>query len=322
MNINDPITVASASYEAKRVLRRYLELTSDDMSILDFQLHDFGSRGTTCREQAEIGGAAHLTNFMGTDTVIALRFLKNQYNAPTAAGFSVNATEHSIMTSLGREYEEQLFEHLLDTYPTGILSVVIDSYDYRNFILHIAQKFKDKILAREGKLVFRPDSGEPVYTSLDVFLMLQSVFGSTLTKKGFKTLNPKVGLLWGDGIEISGMTDILENFYQNRVASQNIVFGMGGGLLQKVNRDTQRCAFKCSAQKRNGQWYDIMKNPLDTTKVSKKGKLGVLKTTSGEIITVNQSDLAYTVEADMLQLSFLNGYVRETYTLEDLRRSW
>ena len=316
------ITVSSASYAAKKVLKHYLEETSDDHSILDFQLHDFGSRGTTCREQAMIGGAAHLTNFLGTDTVIALRFLKEYYGAEKAAGFSVNATEHSIMTSLGQEGEEELFSHLLDKYPTGILSVVIDSYNYRNFILNISRKFKDRILARDGKLVFRPDSGEPVYTSLDVFLMLEEVFGITINSKGYRVLNPKIGCIWGDGIDIDGMTAILENFKRNNVASQNIIFGMGGGLLQKVNRDTQRCAFKCSAQKRNGVWVDIMKNPLDSSKVSKKGKLGVVKNQFGETITLNQTHQNYNPEHNVLKLVFHNGYILCKYNLDDIRRSW
>lgn len=316
-----PITVASMSWDAKKTLRKYLQDTSDDQGILDFQLHDFGARGTTCREQAMIGGAAHLSNFMGTDTVIALRFLKQVYKAPTAAGYSVNATEHSIMTSLGKGGEEELFEHLLDTYPTGILSVVIDSYDYRNFILGVSRKFKDKILARDGKLVFRPDSGEPVYTSLDVFLMLEEVFGITENRKGFRMLDPKVGTLWGDGIGTPDMVNILENYKKNYVSSANIVFGMGGGLLQKVNRDTQRCAFKCSAQKRSGSWVDIMKNPLDVSKVSKKGRLGVIETESG-ILTVNQNDPRYSADKDLLLTSYLNGEVTREYDLNDLRRNW
>ena len=317
-----PVTVASYSYAAKKVLRSYLEKTSDDMSILDFQLHDFGSRGTSCREQAAIGGAAHLTNFMGTDTVIALRFLKDFYDAPTAAGFSVNATEHSIMTSMGAEGEEALFEHLLDKYPTGILSVVIDSYNYQHFITVIAAKFKDKILAREGKVVFRPDSGEPVYTSMDVFLMLENVFGITMNSKGYRVLNPKVGLLWGDGIDLDGLTAILDNFYVNNVSSANIVFGMGGGLLQKLNRDTMRCAFKCSAQKQGGKWVDIMKNPLDHSKISKKGKLGVIWDVEGQIITVNQKDGRYAPEGDLLQLVYNNGILCRKYGMTDIRRSW
>lgn len=316
-----PITVASMSMAAKQVLRAYLMETSDDMGILDYQLHDFGSRGTTCGEQANIGGAAHLTNFLGTDTFSALQYLKDCYGAKTAAGYSVNATEHSIMTALGQDGEEELFSHLLDQYPTGILSVVIDSYDYRGFILNIARKFKDRILARDGKVVFRPDSGEPVYTSLDVFLMLEEVFGVTINSKGYRVLNPKVGMLWGDGIDLGGIDKILASFKINNISSCNIIFGMGGGLLQKVNRDSQRCAFKCSAQKRDGQWIDIMKNPLDHSKISKKGRLGVINSESG-IITINQSDPRYSLENDLLQTVFLNGEVRSNFTVEDLRRNW
>lgn len=314
-----PITVATLSYYCKQLMKNYLEQTADSDGILNFQLHDFGSRGVTCREQAGIGGMAHLVNFMGTDTVIALKYAEKFYNAPKACGYSVNATEHSIMTALGEAGETELFKHILDQCPKGILSVVIDSYNYKNFISGIANSFKDQILARDGKVVFRPDSGDPVSTSLDVFNRLAEVFGYTINSKGYKVLNPKVGMLWGDGIDYIGIGDILENFKRNKISTENIVFGCGAGLLQRINRDTMRCAFKCSAQQRNNVWYDICKNPLDYTKASKKGKLQVYNF-KGNYETQKVDNLINDSYEEMLQPVFKNGEILKTYTFDEVRK--
>ena len=317
-----PTSVATLSYYIKRMLRKYMEETSkDDMSLLDFQLHDFGSRSSSSRESSAIGGAAHLTNFLGTDTFSALKLLKDYYGATSAAGFSVVATEHSIMTSLGAAGEEELFLQLLEKHPTGILSLVIDSYNYRNFI-KMSGRHKEKILARAGQTVFRPDSGEPIYTSMDVFLMLEEEFGTTVNSQGYRVLNSKVGMLWGDGIDMNGIDGILHNFQVNNISSSNIVFGMGGHLLQDPKRDDNRFAFKCSAQKRNGVWFDIMKNPLDTSKASKRGRLGVIWDAEGQLITVNQNDGRYSQEHDLLKPVFYNGHIVNNVTIDDLRRSW
>lgn len=317
-----PITVASYSYAAKQILKSYLVETSDDLSILDFQLHDFGSRGTTNRFQAMIGAAAHLTNFLGTDTVIALRFLKDFYGADKCPGFSVHATEHSIMTSLGEAGEFELLQGLVAAHPTGILSLVIDSYNDQRFVSEYAKRLRDKILARDGKVVFRPDSGDPVTVSLDIYNRLAEVFGETTNSKGFRVLNPKVGLLWGDGIDVDGIKKVLDAFKENKISSCNIVFGMGGGLLQKLTRDTMRCAFKCSAQMRNGEMIPIQKNPRDSSKKSKSGVLGVINTPEG-IITVEQSDPRYVPSEDLLKTVYENGcMIGCNATLADLRKEW
>lgn len=275
-----PCTVATLSREIKMMLNQYLEWTSDDKTILPFQLHDFGFRGVSSVESAGLGGAAHLVNFMGTDTVEGMT-LADMYYDSGVCGFSVPATEHSIMTSLGKEGEEQLFLHLLDKFPSGILSVVIDSYDYLNFINVIARKHKDRILARDGKVVFRPDSGEPVAVTSEVVNALGEVFGYDKNRKHFNVLNPKVGALWGDGIDYHGIRSILFQLKLEGWSSSNIVFGSGGGLLQKLNRDTQRFAFKSSAQERNDVWYDIYKAPRDSSKNSKKGRLALVKGDDG-----------------------------------------
>lgn len=311
-------TVASLSREVKIMCKYYLEQTSDNMDVIDFMLHDFGFRGVSSVESAGICGAGHLTNFKGTDTIRAIEYAMDYYNSGVCA-YSVPATEHSIMTSLGPDGESKLFSDLLDEYPKGILSVVIDSYDYKNFIDSIARKHKDKVLSRDGKTVFRPDSGDPVSTTLRVLELLDSVFGSTVNSKGYRVLNSKVGALWGDGIDYMGVRNILHAMKAAGWSAENIVFGMGGGLLQKINRDTQRFAFKCSAQRRNGNWYDIYKKPLDITKESKKGfqYLYKFEGSHGSVFkTVNKCD--YSRENILLPV-FENGNLLIDYKFDEIR---
>jgi nicotinamide phosphoribosyltransferase len=318
-----PITVASLSREVKVTLNEYFTLTSDG-GLLNFGLHDFGFRGASSWESAGIGGAAHLINFMGTDTVVAMEVAVNYYNANIDnLAFSVAATEHSVMTALGKNGEEQVVENLLNEYPMGILSVVSDSYDIYNFVSNIVgTKFKDRILARDGVFVVRPDSITPTHPTPEgemVWIMenLWANIGGTINSKGYKVINPKVRVLWGDGIDIEGIKKILYSITKAGFATENMAcFGMGGGLLQKVNRDTQRCAFKCSAQYRDGQWYDIQKNPKDVSKASKKGKLKLIKV-DGEFETVGENDPG----EDYLKVVYTNGVLVKEIDFDTVRKN-
>ncbi len=311
-------TVATLSKKTKTLFEEYLNKTSDfgrEFPGIDFMLHDFGYRGVSSLQSACWGGMGHLVNFSGTDTVVALEGAMEYYGAEDAVAFSVNATEHSIMTSRGREDEYKVIDQLLDTYPTGILSVVSDSYD----IFDLAENgygkvFKDRILERDGKFVVRPDSGEPVPTMKSLLEILGKAFGYTTNDKGFKLLNPKIGLIWGDGIDYEGIKEICQMAFEEGWSIENLVFGMGGGLLQKINRDTQRCAFKSSAQMRNGNWYDIFKDPLDSSKRSKRGQLKLIKD-GGQFKTVNQKDAGI----DLLETVFLNGELMRFQTFDEVR---
>lgn len=294
-------SVATLSREIKILCKHYLEETADTLDGLNFMLHDFGYRAESCFESAGATGAAHLIPFLGTDTIAGIQYAMALYNADVC-GFSVNATEHSIMTSEGPEREYELLKDLIEKYPTGILSIVIDSYDYERFIDTHARTLKDEILARDGKTVFRPDSGEPVSTTLRVLELLKSIFGSMINKKGYQILNPKIGTLWGDGIGYDGIRNILHGMRGTNWSADNIVFGMGGGL-RDVNRDTQRFAFKCSAQKRNDEWRAIYKKPKDISKASKRGKQYLVLTDKGYKTLPNNAS-GY---KDELQTVFING---------------
>ena len=278
-------------------------------------------------ESAEIGGAAHLVNFLGTDTVPAIMLLAEYYNAGNVEGiaYSVPATEHSIMTALGKDGEATVVANLLKEYPTGILSVVADSYDIYNFVDNIVGKqFKEQILARDGVFVVRPDSVDPTHPTPEalmvrIFDSLWNAIGGITNAKGYKVINPKVRVLWGDGIDRVGIHKILEATKNAGYSIENIAcFGMGGGLLQKVNRDTQRFAFKSCAQKRGGVWFDIQKQPKDTTKTSKKGKLKLVKL-NGQYKTVGINE--YPELADEMVTVFENGELVKEYTLEEVRKN-
>ena len=279
-----PSTVATLSAEVRKLANFYLGVTGSSKDNLNFMLHDFGYRGATSTESSMLCGSAHLLNFSGTDTIPALTIPENYYNDSEVYGFSVQATEHSVMTSLGKDGEIDQALNVIENAKDGILSMVIDSYDYRNFLIQSSSEGYElneailKFLETEGnKVVFRPDSGEPVSTTIDCLNILEEGFGSHKTDKGYKVFDANIGLLWGDGLNYHKIRDILFAMKSNGWAAENIIFGMGGGLHSSVTRDTQRNAFKCSAQLRNNRWFDISKNPLDSSKKSKTGRFKLIK---------------------------------------------
>lgn len=305
-----PITVATISNNVRNVLKEFLQKTDNqglEDGVLNFQLHDFGSRGVSSQESAAIGGSAHLLNFMGTDTLDALTFIRQNYG-DNCMGFSVPASEHSIMTAEGKEDEHVVIDRLIKQFPEGILSVVLDSYGYENAITNlICKRFKQAILNRNGTFVCRPDSVTKAYNTparLMLFTLreLWAEFGGTWTKEGYKLLNPKVRVIWGDGLTPETIRSICTVAMDDKFAISNMVFGMGGGLLQKdINRDTQRFAFKCSAQCQNGQWKDVFKEPTDLSKASKKGKFKLIN--NGSFETVPECSPG----DDLLQDVYVNG---------------
>lgn len=268
-----PTSIATNSREAKKIIKNYLIATCDNPDAeLPFKLHDFGARGCTSYEQAGIGGAAHLVNFMGTDTITGIVFARKYYGADMPA-FSVPAMEHSTVTSWGRDGEIEAYRNMLRNNPTGIVSIVADSYDFRHAVDYIfGEVLRPDILARDGVTVIRPDSGDPVEEVVFAIESLGSNFGFTTNSKGFKVLNPKVRVLQGDGIDPRSMENILDALMLRDWSAENVVFGMGGGLLQKVNRDTLRFAMKASAIADGNGWREVQKDPkTDPTKQSKRG---------------------------------------------------
>ena len=303
-----PSTVATLSAEVKKLCNFYLEVTGSSKDNINFMLHDFGYRGATSTESSILAGSAHLLNFSGTDTIPALSVPINYYNDNDIEGFSVQATEHSVMTARGESEEIDQAIHVVQNAKDGILSIVIDSYNYRNFLQNACYDGYElnneikKYINRGNRVVFRPDSGEPVTTTIDCLEMIGEGFGTRLTSEGYKLFDENVGLLWGDGLNYHKIRDILFGMKTNGWAAENIIFGMGGGLHTAVNRDTQRNAFKCSAQYRNNKWLDIYKKPLDYSKKSKKGRFKLIKNgTSFKTVPISDEG------EDELQTVFENG---------------
>jgi nicotinamide phosphoribosyltransferase len=312
--------VATLSRITKEMISGFLAETADSQDGLMFMLHDFGYRGATSHESAGIGGLGHLLNFLGTDTLPAMLYAMKYYDAPLEGlAYSVAATEHSIMTSLGPDGEFEIVDQLLEDYPTGILSVVADSYDIYNFVSEIGAR-RDKIVARDGVFVVRPDSitnqhKTPEALTTCIMRMLESHFGATTNSKGFRVLDPHVRVLWGDGIDRAGIEKILAELKANGYSAENMVFGMGGGLLQKHNRDTQRFAFKCSAQHRGGTWHDVWKKPLDLSKASKHGRLALIEY-EGKLLTTCYPPAG---AKDYLEVVFENGELKNPTTFAEAR---
>lgn len=310
-----PTTVCTQSRHMKQVIKAAMLDTGADMGGLNFKLHDFGYRGSTSVESAGIGGAAHLVNFLGTDTMAALQVAHEFYHEPMA-GFSIPAAEHSTITSWGQEHEREAFENMLDQYPTGLVAVVSDSYDIYNAAEHIwGEQLRDKVLFRNGTVVIRPDSGNPEEVVLNLLRILGDKFGYTLTAKGFKVLHKNVRLIQGDGIDKYSLVDVLMAMYHTGWSIDNIAFGSGGGLLQKVNRDTCRFAMKCSAVEVNGEWRDVMKSPIgDKSKRSKPGRLILCDDGTGEFTTAPEG-----AGRNILEQVFSNGHQYNAPSLATIR---
>jgi nicotinamide phosphoribosyltransferase len=308
-----PTTVATNSYENKKLILEYLEKTGDPTSI-DFKLHDFGARGVSSLESAGIGGAAHLVNFMGTDTVEALLFARRYYGADVA-GYSVPAMEHSTVTSWGRENEVASYRNMVkqNGKPGGIVSAVSDSYDIFKACELWGTELKQDILDSGATLVVRPDSGDPAVVVKQCLQILEKYFGSVKNAKGFKVLN-NVRVLQGDGINHASIRSILYTITLAGYSADNVVFGQGGALLQIVNRDDQKFAMKCSAALVDGKWVDVYKDPIhDKGKQSKKGRVTLFKTEDGFVSGIENG------EPEALETVFVNGVLIRDMTFDEVR---
>jgi nicotinamide phosphoribosyltransferase len=277
-----PSTVATKSRKLKKVIARALVKTSDipvDEQIF-FKLHDFGARGASSTETSVLGGMSHLVNFMGTDTIEGIVGAMTYYNAEVC-GFSIPASEHSTITSWGRENEAKAYENMIDQFAGEgkIYACVSDSYNIYDAVERIwGKELKEKVINSGGTLVVRPDSGDPLTVPIEVVRLLMKQFGYTVNSKGFKVLPSCVRVIQGDGINEDSLPQLIDNMIAAGYSIDNIAFGMGGGLLQAWNRDTLKYAMKASARcDDDGVWHDVYKDPIDDKgKLSKKGRLGLV----------------------------------------------
>lgn len=314
--------VATQSREVKKLAKEYLTLTSDSYNALPFMLHDFGGRAVSCTQQAAIGGAAHLINFKGTDTGIAMSLLHQFYDAPRVSAFSVPASEHFVMTMEGPKGERKVTGRILGAYKDApIISIVIDSYDDEYFVREIlGVTFRDQIIHGKSKIVIRPDSGDPVIKVPVLLDILGDRFGYTVNNKGFKVLSPCVGLLWGDGMDIFSIRKLYEALKLSGWSVENVVVGMGGGLLQKINRDTCKAAMKFCNVKLGDIETPVWKQPKgDLSKASFAGRPALIYSEATGLYRTVQ-DNGTGVYGNQLELVFRNGKVIRHQTLDEIRK--
>jgi nicotinamide phosphoribosyltransferase len=318
-----PTTVATLSWKCKQIIRAGLVRTSDDPEgQLPFKLHDFGARGVSSGESAALGGLAHLVNFMGTDTMEALLAARRYYGATAMPGFSIPAAEHSTMTSWGRDREEAAYANMLDSFDGKgrIVAVVSDSYDLDKAVAQIwGSSLKAKVQGRQGVLVVRPDSGDPVETPVRTVKTLWEKFGGSVNAKGFRVLDPHVRVIQGDGMNIASIAALVQRMGDEGFAIDNIAFGMGGGLLQQVNRDTLRFAMKANAMRDDkGVWRDVSKSPAtDPTKGSKAGRQAVVAE-QGKLAVKRLDGLAKG-ETDLLAPVWRDGEILLRHSFDEVR---
>lgn len=354
-----PTTVATKSRAIKEICREFLDRTSDNPAALEFMLHDFGARGVSSNESSVLAGMAHIVNFSGTDTVMGIvgalgyynkdfdKFLEETPDNPKRAmikllqqmekegkavpAFSVIASEHSTMTIEGRAGEKGQIKKLIDEAKKGkIVSIVSDSYDYYNNVENVfGGEFKQDILdagKAGGRVVVRPDSGDPVEVVTKTLQILCEKYKDecTVVKKGgkeFKLLPPCIRVLQGDGIDLDSLKNMLTAIEKAGFSAENMVFGMGGGLEQKVNRDDLNFAQKASAACIKGVWHDVHKDPVTAdpnfVKKSKKGRLSTIW--DGVAFATKRTMDLLTGQKDSMQVVFKNGEALNTQYFDEIR---
>ena len=334
-----PCTTATLAYEYKRLLTEYAIKTGAPLDVVPIQAHDFSFRGMSGAEDAALSGLGHLSSFMGTDTVAAIDYAEELYNASEVVGVSVPATEHSVMCMGTKESEIETFRRLVnELYPSGIVSIVSDTWDFWKVITEFAAELKGDILNRQpnalglAKAVFRPDSGDPIKVICGdadaqpgspefkgAVQCLWEIFGGTETDKGYKLLNERVGLIYGDSITLERAQAILQQLEEKGFASTNIVFGVGSYTYQYLTRDTFGFAMKATWGQVNGEGRDIFKDPI-TDKGEKKSAAGLLRvdeTDAGFELFDRQSREQENQGA--FQTVFIDGKSVKETTFEEIR---
>jgi nicotinamide phosphoribosyltransferase len=335
-----PCTTATIAYEYKRLLTDFAQQTGAPLDFIPLQAHDFSFRGMSGSEDAAISGMGHLTSFIGTDSVAAIDFAEEYYDAAGVVGVSVPATEHSVMCMGTKESEIATFKRLInDLYPRGVVSIVSDTWDFWKVITEYTVLLKQDILERQpnalglSKVVFRPDSGDPVKVICgdpDAAIgspqykgaveCLWDIFGGTETAKGYKLLSDRVGLIYGDSITLERAQVILEQLKAKGFASTNIVFGIGSYTYQYLTRDTFGFAMKATWGQVDGEVRDIFKDPITDNgeKKSAAGLLRVEQTENGFELFDRQTPDQESQGA--LETVFENGALVKSVSFDSIRK--
>jgi nicotinamide phosphoribosyltransferase len=314
-----PTTVATQSWHLRQIIFDYLQKTADAPEAeIGFKLHDFGARGVSSCESSGIGGMSHLVSFQGSDTVQGVLYANHYYQHPMAA-YSIPAAEHSTITAWQREGEVAAYQNMLNQFakPGSLVAVVSDSYDIWHAVDKLwGEQLRQQVIDSGATLVIRPDSGNPAAVVEKVLEILDQRFGSVVNSKGYRVLQ-HVRVIQGDGINEQSLVEILETVEKKGFSITNVAFGMGGALLQKLNRDTQKFAVKCSQVVVNGKDISVYKDPVtDPGKRSKRGRLDLIKT-EGSYQTVAETEETRTLSK--LQTVYENGSLTKEYSFDEVR---
>lgn len=320
-----PCTSATSAWLFRRTFDHYCRLTGGDASFVPFQGHDFALRGMSGIADGCSSGAGHLLSFTGTDTAPAILWLEKYYDADGLVGTSVPATEHSVMSA---DDEWSVFDRLLsEVYPKGIVSIVSDTYDFWKVVTEYLPSRKALIMGRDGKLVIRPDTGMPhkiicgdLESSCEIekkglIHCLDDVFGSTVTPLGYRQLDPHIGAIYGDSIDLAEQDKILLGLMKKGYASTNVVLGIGSFTYQFVTRDTYGFACKATYCEVNGEGRNIFKSPK--TGAWKKSHKGLLRI--NDDLTVSEQVSWEEENGGLLETVFANGRLMHIDTLQEIR---
>lgn len=327
---------ATIASHYRGIFVKYAKETGAPLDFVSWQGHDFSARGMSGWADAAINGMAHLTSFYGTDTVSAIDSAEYYYNADAdkeIVGGSVPATEHSVMCMGGIDDERGTFKRLItELYPAGIVSIVSDTWDFWNVVSVTAPSLKKEIMAREGKVVFRPDSGDPVKIICGdpdapvgsnawkgAVRILDDNFGSTLTDKGFKVLDSHVGLIYGDSITPKRANQILSNLKDMGYASCNCVFGIGSYTYNYSTRDSIGGAMKSTSGVVGTERRAIFKDPKTDSGLKKSAK-GLLRVelVNGEYVLFDEQNVGGELQGE-LKTVFINGELKNEVSLAEIR---
>lgn len=341
-SIWQPIVSATIAHEYRKLLNKYAMITTGSTAGVEFQGHDFSMRGMSSLETAEVSGAAHLLSFCGTDTIPAISYLEEYYGANIEmelVGASIPATEHSVMCSYGDANEFELFKHLItEVYPNGFFSVVSDTWDFWKVVTEYLPKLRKEIFKRDGRVVIRPDSGDPAKIVVGdpngeteaerkgLIECLWDTFGGTVTEQGYKLLDTHIGAIYGDSITLDRAEAIVKGLEKKGFASTNIVFGIGSFTYQMNSRDTFGMAIKATWAQVNGEERLLFKNPKtdDGTKKSQRGRVYVGYDLHGNIIytdglTKQGEELISKMGISLLEDVFVDGKLVRRTTLKQIR---
>lgn len=330
-----PCTSASIAYQYRKLLDQYAEETGVPADFVQWQGHDFSFRGMSSLETAVTSGMGHLLSFTGTDTIPAIDALEQYYHANAdqeLIGGSVAATEHSVMCSGSKEAEHETFKRLItEIYPTGIVSIVSDTWDLWKVCTEYLPALKSAILNRDGKVVIRPDSGDPVKIicgdhhgntvaeQKGVIELLWDVFGGSITSKGYKLLDPHIGAIYGDSINLERAKEICEGLKQKGFASQ-VVFGIGSYTYQHNTRDTFGLAMKATYVEVNGEGRNVFKDPV-TDDGTKRSATGLLKVYMEDGKYKLKEQVSWKEEKEgELKTVFKDGKLVREFSLAEIRK--